>query len=182
MVNGQSKGVSTKTYSRHGGHERLQGANGHQELSNDTHQNGDVLARPPASRKESSPLMPAFMVSAPGKVIVFGEHAVVHGKVIPPSTSLYSHLFLRTADTYSVRSRRPQSPLQSPSAPTFSSPHSPSRAAQSLCVSRTYPSSTLGTLTTYPGRYSHIPPRRNSTTTSSQASTKTSSKHSSPMC
>lgn len=32
-------------------------------------------------RKMSSPMMPAFMVSAPGKVIVFGEHAVVHGKV-----------------------------------------------------------------------------------------------------
>ena len=33
------------------------------------------------SRRVSSPMMPAFMVSAPGKVIVFGEHAVVHGKV-----------------------------------------------------------------------------------------------------
>lgn len=32
-------------------------------------------------RKQSSPMMPSFMVSAPGKVIVFGEHAVVHGKV-----------------------------------------------------------------------------------------------------
>ena len=32
-------------------------------------------------RKVSAPLMPAFMVSAPGKVIVYGEHAVVHGKV-----------------------------------------------------------------------------------------------------
>jgi len=32
-------------------------------------------------RKVSTPLMPAFMVSAPGKVIVYGEHAVVHGKV-----------------------------------------------------------------------------------------------------
>jgi hypothetical protein len=32
-------------------------------------------------RKKSSPMLPAFMVSAPGKVIVFGEHAVVHGKV-----------------------------------------------------------------------------------------------------
>jgi mevalonate kinase len=32
-------------------------------------------------RKHSAPMMPAFMVSAPGKVIVFGEHAVVHGKV-----------------------------------------------------------------------------------------------------
>lgn len=33
------------------------------------------------ARKVSSPLAPAFMVSAPGKVIVYGEHAVVHGKV-----------------------------------------------------------------------------------------------------
>lgn len=37
--------------------------------------------RTPMARKQSSPMMPPFMVSAPGKVIVFGEHAVVHGKV-----------------------------------------------------------------------------------------------------
>ena len=37
-------------------------------------------------RKKSSPMMPTFMVSAPGKVIVFGEHAVVHGKVRRSST------------------------------------------------------------------------------------------------
>jgi mevalonate kinase len=37
----------------------------------------------PLDRKQSTPMMPAFMVSAPGKVIVFGEHAVVHGKVCP---------------------------------------------------------------------------------------------------
>lgn len=48
--------------------------------------NGDVNGGKPNSRqlhgrKASSPMMPAFMVSAPGKVIVFGEHAVVHGKV-----------------------------------------------------------------------------------------------------
>lgn len=32
-------------------------------------------------RKMSSPMAPPFMVSAPGKVIVWGEHSVVHGKV-----------------------------------------------------------------------------------------------------
>jgi hypothetical protein len=37
--------------------------------------------RPDIHRKISAPLMPPFMVSAPGKVIVYGEHAVVHGKV-----------------------------------------------------------------------------------------------------
>jgi mevalonate kinase len=36
---------------------------------------------PALKRKQSSPMMPPFMVSAPGKVIVYGEHAVVHGKV-----------------------------------------------------------------------------------------------------
>jgi mevalonate kinase len=37
--------------------------------------------RPAYKRKMSTPLAPPFMVSAPGKVIVYGEHAVVHGKV-----------------------------------------------------------------------------------------------------
>ena len=40
-----------------------------------------VPVRQKMRRKQSSPMMPPFMVSAPGKVIVFGEHAVVHGKV-----------------------------------------------------------------------------------------------------
>ena len=43
--------------------------------------NVDSASRPQAQRKMSTPLMPAFMVSSPGKVIVYGEHAVVHGKV-----------------------------------------------------------------------------------------------------
>ncbi|KAL2130992.1 hypothetical protein VTI74DRAFT_5674 [Chaetomium olivicolor] len=48
-------------------------------------------------RKKSSPMMPAFMVSAPGKVIVFGEHAVVHGKAaIAASISLRSYLLVTT--------------------------------------------------------------------------------------
>jgi mevalonate kinase len=47
--------------------------NGIQNDLDRTHLNG--------RKRQSTPLMPAFMVSAPGKVIVFGEHAVVHGKV-----------------------------------------------------------------------------------------------------
>ncbi|MCJ1292002.1 Mevalonate kinase [Xylographa carneopallida] len=46
-------------------------------------------------RKSSSPMMPAFMTSAPGKVIVFGEHAVVHGKAaMAASISLRSYLLV----------------------------------------------------------------------------------------
>ncbi|KAI1328833.1 mevalonate kinase [Xylariaceae sp. FL0255] len=48
-------------------------------------------------RRKSSPMMPPFMVSAPGKVIVFGEHAVVHGKAaIAASISLRSYLHVTT--------------------------------------------------------------------------------------
>ncbi|KAF2854775.1 mevalonate kinase-like protein [Plenodomus tracheiphilus IPT5] len=48
---------------------------------------------PAMLRKQSSPMMPPFMVSAPGKVIVYGEHAVVHGKAaIAAAISLRSYL------------------------------------------------------------------------------------------
>ncbi|KAL5117199.1 Mevalonate kinase [Pleosporales sp. CAS-2024a] len=48
---------------------------------------------PALLRKMSSPMMPPFMVSAPGKVIVYGEHAVVHGKAaIAAAISLRSYL------------------------------------------------------------------------------------------
>jgi len=48
-------------------------------------------------RKLSSPMMPAFMTSAPGKVIVFGEHAVVHGKAaMAASISLRSYMLVTT--------------------------------------------------------------------------------------
>lgn len=56
------------------------GASGSSRLLNGV--NG-VPLRHRSRRKQSSPMMPPFMVSAPGKVIVFGEHAVVHGKVSP---------------------------------------------------------------------------------------------------
>jgi mevalonate kinase len=48
-----------------------------------TYVNGDsaLAHRLRMERKASSPMAPAFMVSAPGKVIVCGEHSVVHGKV-----------------------------------------------------------------------------------------------------
>ncbi|KAJ9220675.1 hypothetical protein DTO027B5_2202 [Paecilomyces variotii] len=48
-------------------------------------------------RKASSPMAPAFMVSAPGKVIVYGEHAVVHGKAaMAAAISLRSYLLVTT--------------------------------------------------------------------------------------
>ncbi|RYP91498.1 hypothetical protein DL770_002437 [Monosporascus sp. CRB-9-2] len=63
---------------------------GNGETSEDTH-------RRRAQRKMSSPMMPAFMVSAPGKVIVSGEHAVVYGKAaIAASISLRSYLLVTT--------------------------------------------------------------------------------------
>jgi mevalonate kinase len=61
---------------------------------NGNSQNG---TRPRAflDRKPSSPMMPAFMTSAPGKVIVFGEHAVVHGKAaMAAAISLRSYLLV----------------------------------------------------------------------------------------
>lgn len=47
------------------------------------------------ARAQSSPMMPAFMVSAPGKVIVFGEHSVVHGKkAVAAAINLRSYLLV----------------------------------------------------------------------------------------
>lgn len=46
---------------------------------------------------DSSPMAPSFMVSAPGKVIVLGEHAAVYGKpVIAAAISLRSYLSVKT--------------------------------------------------------------------------------------
>ncbi|EED15232.1 mevalonate kinase [Talaromyces stipitatus ATCC 10500] len=55
------------------------------------------MSRTQMKRKQSSPMAPAFMVSAPGKVIVFGEHAVVHGKAaMAAAISLRSYLLVTT--------------------------------------------------------------------------------------
>lgn len=53
--------------------------------------------RPSHLRKESNPLAPPFLISAPGKTIVYGEHAVVHGKAaIAAAISLRSYLLVTT--------------------------------------------------------------------------------------
>ncbi|GAB7359472.1 hypothetical protein MBLNU230_g6118t1 [Neophaeotheca triangularis] len=53
--------------------------------------------RPAHDRKLSNPLAPPFIVSAPGKVIVYGEHAVVHGKAaMAAAISLRSYLLCTT--------------------------------------------------------------------------------------
>ncbi|RAO67000.1 uncharacterized protein BHQ10_003012 [Talaromyces amestolkiae] len=55
------------------------------------------MSRIQMQRKQSSPMAPTFMVSAPGKVIVFGEHAVVHGKAaLAAAISLRSYLLVTT--------------------------------------------------------------------------------------
>ena len=54
-------------------------------------------SRQSMDRRNSTPMMPAFMTSAPGKVIVFGEHAVVHGKAaLAASISLRSYMLVTT--------------------------------------------------------------------------------------
>ncbi|EEQ88585.2 Mevalonate kinase [Blastomyces dermatitidis] len=72
----------------------LSGMNGHAGEQRDT---PIVSNRTRMARKASSPMAPAFMVSAPGKVIVFGEHAVVHGKrAMAAAISLRSYLLVTT--------------------------------------------------------------------------------------
>ncbi|KYK58107.1 hypothetical protein DCS_05120 [Drechmeria coniospora] len=58
---------------------------------------GPLACRPSMDRRNSNPMAPAFMVSAPGKVIVFGEHSVVHAKAaIAAAISLRSYLHVTT--------------------------------------------------------------------------------------
>ncbi len=72
-------------------------------LQSSSHPLNGTRARPSHDRKISTPMMPAFMVSAPGKVIVFGEHAVVYGKAaMAAAISLRSYLLV----THLSKSRR----------------------------------------------------------------------------
>jgi hypothetical protein len=77
----------------------------------------------PLDRKQSTPMMPAFMVSAPGKVIVFGEHAVVHGKV---------HQTVHCLGGQADHRFRPPLQLLSLFDPIYSSPHFRSQNGQYL--------------------------------------------------
>ena len=58
------------------------------KLTNDLTSSADGPASPVSRgrphRSDTVSELPSFMVSAPGKVIVYGEHAVVHGKVRNP--------------------------------------------------------------------------------------------------
>lgn len=73
------------------------GTNGTASSSNGNGNGVKAPLRRKADRKKSSPMLPTFMVSAPGKVIVFGEHAVVHGKAaIAAAISLRSYLLVTT--------------------------------------------------------------------------------------
>lgn len=59
--------------------------------------NGVPHRIPMHDRKPSNPLAPPFLVSAPGKTIVYGEHAVVHGKAaIAAAISLRSYMLVTT--------------------------------------------------------------------------------------
>lgn len=65
--------------------------------THDSHSRTNGKSISPRRRKDSNPLAPPFIVSAPGKTIVYGEHAVVHGKAaIAAAISLRSYLLVTT--------------------------------------------------------------------------------------
>lgn len=93
-MNGGSHGAN-------GGHGGPAKSNGHMDsrgtIAGDSHVRGNGQIRPIHGRKESNPLAPPFIVSAPGKTIVYGEHAVVHGRAaMAAAISLRSYLLCTT--------------------------------------------------------------------------------------
>ncbi|KAH6689002.1 mevalonate kinase [Plectosphaerella plurivora] len=73
----------------------MNGAGGSSHVNGNSNGNGQLTHRQRMNRKQSSPMAPAFMVSAPGKVIVFGEHSVVYGKAaIAAAISMRSYLLV----------------------------------------------------------------------------------------
>jgi hypothetical protein len=133
--------------------------NGHSHISDSGSEtsgassNGSANRRIKLSRKMSSPMAPPFMVSAPGKVIVFGEHSVVHGKVCQ------AYLIVNRMLTSPLAHRQP-SPQPSRCDPIFTLPRFPSQNVPSLSDSPISILFTPGILTTYHGMLSNIRTRR----------------------
>lgn len=129
--------------------------------------NGNGLLRTLSQRRASAPMAPAFMVSAPGKVIVFGEHSVVYGKVhILPASGIYPFCgFTERKNNFSIANwpfllYSLLSPLPSPCDPISTSQRCRSQNAPSRFASPTLISPIHGTLTISPGRNSNTQTRR----------------------
>lgn len=125
--------------------------------------NGALQKRMPSKRKQSSPMMPPFMVSAPGKVIVFGEHAVVHCKV--RTLSMFIGIKLIGFNYRQLLQ------LRFLYAHISSLPRSPNRNEPSPSDSQILNSTIRGILTSYRGVPSPTPLKRSIITTSLPNST-----------
>ncbi|KAI9818090.1 MAG: Mevalonate kinase [Pycnora praestabilis] len=90
----ESNGVSEPIASLETGMEKTR-LNGNGSISPQSNRRTSAELRSLMVRRQSTPMMAPFMVSAPGKVIVYGEHAVVHGEAaIAAAISLRSYLLV----------------------------------------------------------------------------------------